>query len=321
MTGFSHIQKLLTKPDWKNRMSRLNSDWSEADLGDPALRQQLGEHLVLIAEMQDGHLAPLGTGFVVSISDDQAIVLTASHTLEDIRVKQNPPRDIAFRSFTPGLVVQPRQEIDIDRMRVRVLCRQGNAMQAAVIERAQYAERTDIAVLHIRSQDTTTPFVPMAFSLSAVVPAIGDEIVVLGYALIEITDRVSDGDFRSQKMGVQFVMRRGYVTEISRLIMGEGLAIHASIPVFGGMSGGPVMLINADGSLGPVFGIVASSPDSDTATACNVTAALLQVAKIEFPDGSTSTSITFEREVDAINQEFARRNIADNTESLKDDRG
>jgi S1-C subfamily serine protease len=285
-------------------MAGLNSDWSEADLGDPALRQQLGEHFVLIAEIQDGHLAPLGTGFVVSLSEDQAVVLTASHTLEDIRVKQNPPRDIAFRSFTPGLVVQPRQEIDIDRMKVRVLCRHGNAMQAAVIERAQYAERTDIAVLHIRSQDTTSPFAPKAIPLSAVVPAIGDEIVVLGFAFMEVTDTVSHGDFRSQKTGVQLVMRRGYVTEISRLIMGEGLAAHASIPVFGGMSGGPVVLMNADGSPGPVFGIVASSPDADTATACNMTAALLQVAKIEFPDGSISSAIAFEREVDAVNQEF-----------------
>ena len=70
-------------------------------------------------------------------------------------------------------------------------------------------------------------------------------------------------------------------------------------------------MTNSDGSLGPVFGIVASSPDADTAMACNMTAALLQVAKIEFPDGSISTAIAFESEVDVVNHEFRLRASAD----------
>lgn len=286
--------------------------WAEADLDDPVLRKHFGERLVLIALMEDGHLMPLGTGFVVSISDDHAIVVTASHTLEEIRHQQNPRRDTSFRSFTPGLVVEPRSEIDVSRLRVRVLCRKGDQMQAAVIERAQYAQRTDIAVLRIRSQDAHSPFLRAALPLTPIVPAVGDEIAVLGYAAMEVTDKVSDGQFRSQKMSVRPVMRRGFVTETSRLVMGEGMAVHASIPVLGGMSGGPVMLIDSYGNIGPVFGVVASSPDADATTACNMAAAVLQVAQIELHDGAASTAIAFESEVDVTNKEFAQRNQMDN---------
>lgn len=265
--------------------------WNQAIIEDREIRTQLSRGVVIFATIDsDGVMQPIGSGFVIQAGGNHAVVLTAAHNLSGIHSLQLPQarnHPSALAEFIPA-----PKALEVDRFKVRAICFEGDTVEVAVIESAAYDEQADVAVVKIRSQDNSSTFFESAYLVDATVPKVGDEVAVLGRAMFTVDDKVVDGPLRSQKIGFNLFLRRGYVKEVypDGHLLCRGPCLETTIPVFGGMSGGPVMRLGADGQRMMPFGIVSSDAEGETdkndpSVAGSLIVALLPIKAKPLPNG------------------------------------
>jgi len=235
--------------------------WNQANL-DPLFNRGL---LTVIAFDEDGRPHPLGTGFVISRDDRKAVCMTAAHVITGLRNLQAPPPRHAM-SALPEFLPPPRN-IDLSRQLLRAIALEGDRVEVLVVEGAIVDESRDIAVITVALQDEQSgPFFSHEFEVDDVDPSNGDLVCILSYGGLNSGTFVTDGDhYREFQISRSPILRVG--TVIERHPSGYGLCrgpcIETTIPVYSGMSGGPVFAFGQPGQPMRPIGLVCSDPDID----------------------------------------------------------
>lgn len=235
--------------------------WNEAEADDLFNRGLM----TVIAHDLQGRPHVIGTGFVISSSDETAVCVTAAHVFEEVRrLQSRPPRfnPTALAEFLP-----PKKPVDIDWKTLQVVFSDGHRMCLAAIEGLVFDEATDFAVFSVvRRFSDGGMSLCHEFLIDDRVPEVGGIVAIFSYGeqgIVEY-DRVDD-----QRFSVKF--QRRPVVRVGRVLayhpnghrLCRGPCIETSVPVYSGMSGGPVMHYDTQGPM-RVFGLVCSDPDLDS---------------------------------------------------------
>jgi hypothetical protein len=236
--------------------------WNQAEI-DPLFNRGL---VTLIAFDEQGQPYGLGTGFVVSRDDRKAVCMTAAHVITEIRNLQAPPALLHALSALPEFLPPPRA-IDLSRQKVRAIAAEGNRVEALVVEGAIVDEAKDIAVITVALEDNdSASFFSAEFEADNAVPQNGSLVCILSYGDLAADSFVIEGDLRREfRMTRRPILRVGTVVEHypngHRLCRGP--CIETTIPVYSGMSGGPVFAFGEPGRPMRPIGLVCSDPDLD----------------------------------------------------------
>lgn len=149
----------------------------------------------------------------------------------------------------------------------------GSSDRTNGITRPRYAnscQTHSLSILIGNVSELFTWLVEMAvFELDDSVPPVGAEIVALGYEGMAVENEVRDGAGREGfRFGRQLLLRGGCVTSVhpNGLRLCKGPCVETSIPVFPGMSGGPVMRAGCDTEAMRPFGLISSNPYDEQST-------------------------------------------------------
>lgn len=218
-----------------------NFAWNEATNLPDSLH---GALVTLLAFAPDRSPALIGTAFIVGAYGNRAIAFSAAHNFHEgvKRVqKPNPSHHLsALREFLPAF-----DEIAIDGKRLRAIYVADGRVEVCVVLGVLWNEPSDVAIMLLGTQDLKGP--PMFrehLQLEQYRPLIGDEVCVLGYADMALEMSVRDGPLEMFTVKSRLVLRAGRIKAVhpEGHILCRGPCIETTIPVFPGMSGGPVFL-------------------------------------------------------------------------------
>ncbi|MCP2518458.1 serine protease [Achromobacter mucicolens] len=194
-----------------------------------------------------------------------AICVTAAHVFTEIRRIQSPPQrhvPSALPEFLP-----PARTIDLSRKKIRAIAIERDRAEALVVDAAVIDEARDTAVFKVVLQNDDVPdFFPTEFEVDDNVPAEGALICVLSYGELSTFDFETDGAMKRQ-----FKVARKPVLRVGRVVASypkghrlcRGPCIETTVPVYSGMSGGPVFAFGSSGAPIRPFGLVCCDPDLD----------------------------------------------------------
>lgn len=234
--------------------------WNEAEM-DPSFQDGM---LTLIAFNDDVPFG-LGTAFIISRDDRFAVCVTAAHVFTEVRRIQSPPQRYARSALSEFL--PPPRAIDLSPHKIRAIAVKGDRVEVLVVDGAIIDEIRDIALFRVKLQNEDTPvFFSAEYEADDKVPAVGEMICVLSYGDLSTFDFETDG-----AMTRQFKMARRLVLRVGRVIASypnghrlcRGPCIETTVPVYSGMSGGPVFSFGNPGAFMRPFGLVCSDPDQD----------------------------------------------------------
>lgn len=226
--------------------------------------ESLDRGLLIVYVYHNEAVVPIGTGFVISSADNRAVAASAGHVFSEIRARQAPPsrnHPSALLEFLP-----PVKPVDVDRSKLRVIVPNASSNKMAYLDGLAFDEAADIALMSISALDGSSAAFPQEYLLDDQVPAVGDLVAILSYGNLALKAEGSTASDHKLNLEYRPVLRVGTVLSVhgegTRLCRGP--CIETSIPVYSGMSGGPVFHFN--GGVGPmrVFGVVCSDPDPDT---------------------------------------------------------
>jgi hypothetical protein len=190
--------------------------------------------------------------------------MTAAHVVLEIRNIQAPPARHAT-SALPEFLPPPRA-IDLSPQKVRAIAVEGDRVEVLIVESAIIDERGDIAAVTVVLQDDApVPFFSSAFQIDDAIPSKEALVCVLSYGDLAAENVADRGSCRSFQISRRPVLRVGTVVEHHpgghRLCRGP--CIETTIPVYSGMSGGPVFSFGGPGHAMRPIGLVCSDPDID----------------------------------------------------------
>lgn len=236
--------------------------WNQAELES---LHPLNDALISIIAFDDNRSPiPIGTGFIVAAYPDGAIGCTAAHNFIGVDLVQRPHKwhhPAALREFLPTA-----QPLDLDRRRLRAVHFSGSTVEMAVFGWAAWDDTSDVAVFSLLPQSPSAQRrFDAVFELDDAVPQVGAEVVALGYEGMAVNHRVQDGQFASFGFQRQLLVRAGRITGVypSGFRLCKGRCVETSIPVFPGMSGGPVMIVGSGDAAMRPFGLISSDPFDD----------------------------------------------------------
>lgn len=270
--------------------------WNELEM-DAAFYRGL---ILVMAFGRNGEPVPVGTGFIVKSDGGKATAMTAAHVLAEVRRMQtgNPRHSrTALEMFLPS-----PKEVDIDRMKLQAFIWNGQGgAEGFPVTGIAFDEGSDMAILTLARAAENAPAIPRyEFAPGDGAPNIGTMLGVLSFGDLGVQDYENNGDERKFSLQIRPVLRVGRVTEIfpagNRLC--KGPCIETSIPVYSGMSGGPVFVWDEAGKIKPIA-LVCSDPDpdgeqkQDTSQAGASIMALLPTETVAFPGGRQYTKFDF----------------------------
>jgi len=243
-------------------MSLKGFEWNQAELGEYS--QMNNGMIVILAFEKNRSPRLIGTAFIISIHDSGAIAVTAAHNFEGVKTAQSP-NSTHHPTALPEFLGEV-QKINLDRKEVRAICYDLDGVEVAPILWAAWDVKTDVAFFSIAPQDAGPDFFKSCFNITNPPLSIGDEVALLGYADMEVkTSEVNEGGFHRFKMHQRPLLRLGKITQLHNdgHILCRGPCIETSIPVFSGMSGGPVFKMGEEGEFIKPFGIISSDPEAE----------------------------------------------------------
>jgi hypothetical protein len=239
--------------------------WNEAVLQEPD-RVELDRGLVsILAFRPDRSPELIGTAFISGSYGSHAVAISAAHNFHiGVRAAQNPNplyHPTTLREFLPNA-----EEIDLDRRNLRALYRNGDRWELCIISSLVLDRASDLAILTLHAQDAAdNSLFNTHCKFGHVNPRIGDIVGVLGYADMGTLKEYRQGDFETATVQRRVVLRAGRVTAIhpDGHVLCRGACVETTIPVFGGMSGGPAYLVPEPGASIVPFGFISHDPNPD----------------------------------------------------------
>lgn len=213
----------------------------------------------------------IGTLFIVKHCGDHAIAISAAHNFW-LAVGNAQKRASARHSLACPLLFADGG-INLADNRLRVFYRSNSNLIICVVRHVMWDKNSDLAVLTFSAEDPNAGDVfNQSLRFDDATPKIGDLVGCVGYkkmATVEFSRNWKDR--RSESFGL---MSATLCFRIGRVLglhpkghtLVHGPCIESSIPVFPGMSGGPVFLMPDDGNgeLKP-FGLISTDPEPEAA--------------------------------------------------------
>lgn len=238
-------------------------EWNQAEL--PSGPHLLKDCLVTLFAFSNSRSPRLiGTGFIVNASKSTAVAVTAAHNFEEvcnIQARSRRHHPTALPEFLGNLSL-----IDLDRKKLRISCMNRHGVEAAIVDWAAWDQAADVAFFGISTQDASKVYFDSHFRLEKPSIKVGDEVALLGYSDMKIIKDERDGrGFEEFSFSQQLLLRKGYITNYHPQghILCKGPCVETSIPVFLGMSGGPVFVVPKEGEEMKPFGLISSCPETD----------------------------------------------------------
>jgi hypothetical protein len=240
-------------------------EWNEAVFPE-ADRIELDRGLVSILAFRPDRSPELqGTAFISGSYGSHAVAISAAHVFHEGVAKTQNPNPLyhrsALRQFLPD-----GEEFDLDRRNLRALYRNGNRWEFCIISSLVMHRPSDLAFMTLHLQDQTdNSLFDTHFKFGHLKPRIGDIVGVLGYADMATLSEYREGDLETAMLQRRLVYRAGSVRAIHSdgHILCRGACIETTIPVFGGMSGGPAFLVPEPGKSIVPFGFISHDPKSE----------------------------------------------------------
>lgn len=231
-------------------------EWNEAEAD-----ADFNKGLLTIVAFDGDQPHAVGVGFVIWSDGKRAIAISAAHVFTEVRrLQSSEPRH--SRTALLEFLALP-DPVNIDRTKVRAISVADGKPDAFVIQGLVFDERRDLAIFEIVEQDNGA--VPLhKFEVTHEVPGVGDIVAVLSYGDLGIDCAERNGAVHAFRLRQRPVLRTGRISAVypqgQRLC--RSFCIETTIPVFSGMSGGPVFAFASVGSMRP-FSLVCSDPDPD----------------------------------------------------------
>lgn len=243
-----------------------NFAWNELKKPPDSMHSVL---VTLLAFGPDRSPTLIGTGFIVGAYGNRALVFSAAHNLHEGVKKVQEPNPLhhlsALREFLPGF-----DEIALDQKVLRGIYVANGRVEVCVIHGVLWNTATDIALMLLAPQDIANETVFRThLQLEDYSPRIGDEVCMLGYADMTVDECVKDDRFEMFTAKSRLILRAGRIKGVHSEghILCRGPCVETTIPVFGGMSGGPVFRIpkteRGEIALKP-FALISHDPDESS---------------------------------------------------------
>jgi hypothetical protein len=211
--------------------------WAEALPQDESVLRDNPLMRALLSLLLNNNGTPqlIGTAFVIHIEGSRGIAISAAHCFEEVRKILNPA-PAHHSSALPEFLPAPK-ELDLKHM--RALYGHGGKTVDCTIESAIWDRDTDFAVLTVVAPEDD-PALFKLFLLDDTVPAVGDEVSMIGFGEMKSTPDINDPT--RGPIQRRLVIRIGHVEEVypQGHYMLKAPCVQTSIAVFSGMSGGIV---------------------------------------------------------------------------------
>ncbi|MFL9924902.1 trypsin-like peptidase domain-containing protein [Herbaspirillum lusitanum] len=238
-----------------------NFCWNQADFNG-----EFNKGLVTIVAIdQQNRMHAIGTGFIILGGGHTATCVTAAHVFSEIRKLQSSPTRHSASTLQEFLPLP--KEIELNTNKVIAFGLDGARVGVARVNGYMFNEQSDIAVFNITLQDLSHPsFFDTEFVLSERTPEVGDLISILSFDRMSVSTREE-----TKPESASFEVQRRVILRAGRVLayypnghrLCKGPCVETSIPVYSGMSGGPVFHYSDITSQIKPFGIVCSDPDID----------------------------------------------------------
>lgn len=234
-------------------------EWNEAEAA-----PQFYRGLIMIMVFDDNKVPyPIGTGFIFKSTRRKAWAITAAHVLDEISsFYKAPPR----HNRTALSVFLPRPKpFQLDKRKIRAFLNIEGRPELLWVTGTVFDKETDIGILTVEPQGDTSPDIPGdELLIDDRVPPVGSLVSMLSFGDLGVQDVEARGSWAQFTLSMRTVVRTGRVIahhpKGHRLC--KGPCLETSIPVYSGMSGGPVFAYDATGVFRPVA-VVCSDPDPD----------------------------------------------------------
>jgi len=220
-------------------MTERTALWSEAQ---PSPEEPVWNVIMAIVYRRgENWYEALGTGFVAAIQNDGALAVGAAHVFEQIYRYQKPSEPRARTLFTREIA----QRIDLDPDQVFAIIFDNGHGHLLRMSNLFYDAESDTAWFSVHTVD---PSVRGLFRhnirFDPDMAKVGDEVEGIGFRRMEFRPEMHGTSLYTVFRGC-LARRMGTVTEVlDRTIKLKGPGAHVSFPIFGGMSGGPVLKLN-----------------------------------------------------------------------------
>lgn len=152
----------------------------------------------------------------------------------------------------------------IDGDKVRAVCFNGVGVEMAFVEWAVWDRSSDIANVGVRTQDgTAADFFVTCFLLDDSLPSVGDTVMAMGYEGMAITDFQRIGTGQKYELVRRLLLREGRISAVypDGHELCRAPCVVTTIPMFPGMSGGPVALGGNSRQEMKPFGVISHDPN------------------------------------------------------------
>ena len=247
-------------PTWVDPLG--SNEWATINWpGQEAMHSGL---VMLVASKPDHSLCCVGTGFVISARGSYAVCASAAHNFyAGFHRVQNPhPR---HHPTTPPEFRSNFEHVDLTR--AHAIYRHGDTILICKVTAAAWDKHSDVCVFEIEAQSPhTDDFLQGEWQIAVKKPVIGSVVGLLGYADMDMatTNESKGSGLAEGQISSRLLLRVGRVIDVTSVgILTNCPQIKTSIPVFPGMSGGPVFAWGAYEQTPQVCGFISSGDEEE----------------------------------------------------------
>lgn len=237
-------------------------EWLDASNNNPEHVNMFRPCMIAYLGFDYNHIPVIsGSGFIIGISNNYAVALTAKHVLtEGVLYTQRPIRHAPSALFIPDSSTKP----SIDESKLRVIWMGNDTADLLFVRHVGYNDSLDIACTILETQQNLKGrFKPSNVLLNACEPKKGDVVHMITLDKLEISNysppKHKSGAGFSFSINRRVSIRVGTVTEVypNGYRQFKWPCFTTSIPAEPGMSGGMVYIASDNGQIS-ICGIVSA---------------------------------------------------------------